>query len=280
MAGVSTPSDRQVCARSDLAAYFSLAFAISWSCWIAAALLAGHHGRTLDVALLYAGIPGPLLAALWLLYRRGSPAERAGFLRRIYQVERLRPAWLLAVLLLYPGLTAMAVGLDRVTGGTLPDSALLARWLGHPSELLSQLVLLILLGPLPEEPGWRGYALDRLLVLRGALGASLVLGVLWALWHLPLFFIPGTYQQAIGLGSPAFWLFMLTAVCASVLMTWVYRHSAGSIFGAILFHAALNITRAGLPLADRAELVRTGLLLMVTVLVVWRCGPRGLDACR
>jgi len=86
----------------------------------------------------------------------------------------------------------------------------------------------------------RGFALDRLLTRWNALISSLMLGVLWAFWHLPLFFIPGTSQQQMGNPVAMFTGFAVEVVAMSVLFTWVYVNTARSIWGAILFHMALN----------------------------------------
>lgn len=263
-----------------LLAFFALAFGLSWSFWVVAVLMGAHADSATGRTLLYAGTPGPFIAALVMLYLGGSSAERRDFWRRLYEVERLRPLWLAVVVLTYPALTMLAVALDLLAGGTPPDTGRLLELGPDPVLLLATFGLVFLLGPLPEEPGWRGYALDRLQALGGALLASLVLGLAWALWHLPLFFLPGSYQHGLGLGTLAFWLFHLTAVAASIFITWVYRHNERSTFAAVLFHAMLNLSRSVVPLGDRAELVRTLLLTLVALAIVLRCRPATLMDCR
>jgi len=262
--------DQRLTPRVALFAFFAIAFAYSWAFWIAAAVVAKDRFEQPDQTLIYAGIPGPFIAACLLLYFAGSRTERRDFWRRIYEVERLRPGWLFLVLLIYPLLTALAVALDWLVGGSLPDSTKLTEWLHDPVLLLASAGVVFLLGPLPEEPGWRGYALDRLLTLGNTVTASLWLGLLWALWHLPLFFVPGSYHHGLGLGTPAFWLFSLTAVSSSVIITWVYQRNERSTFAAILFHVMLNITRDVVTLPDRTELLRTGILTLLAAFVVYR----------
>jgi membrane protease YdiL (CAAX protease family) len=263
--------------RAELVAFFLVAFGFSWSFWIAAAVFGGgDESGVANKTLLYAGIPGPFVAACLLLYIGGANAAFRDFWRRIYEVERLAPRWLAAVLLIYPMITVLAVGLDWISGGPLPDTEKLTKLLLDPILLLGSIGYLFLLGPLPEEPGWRGYALDRLLMHCGAVTASIWLGILWALWHVPLFFVTGTYQHGIGFGTLAFWLFNLTAVSGSILITWVYQYNERSIFSAILFHAVLNFTRDVLPLSDRTELIRTILLTLLACIIAirWRSKAR------
>jgi len=263
----------------ELAAFFTLAFGWSWLCWGAAAFR-GHGPASVSVLpLLYAGIAGPLLATVLLLVWRGGAGEGRALWRSLYQVERLAPRWLLAVLLLYPALSGLAVAADVLAGGVWPAHARLAALLQQPSSFASYLGLLLLLGPLPEEPGWRGFALPRLCIRRGPLAAALWLGLLWALWHLPLFWVPGTYQQRLGVGGAAFWQYLFTALAASVLIAWLWWHTGRSLLAAVLFHASLNLSRDLLPLGERAELIRSVLLLLVTLAVARRgfTAPPGAD---
>jgi membrane protease YdiL (CAAX protease family) len=108
-----------------------------------------------------------------------------------------------------------------------------------------------------EELGWRGYALPLLLEQRSAVTSSLILGVLWGLWHLPTFLVPGTPQY--GLSLPAF---VLLTVEYSILMTWVYLHTKGSVLIATLFHGAINLSQ-GLFLGGIEGATRYWLLCVV-----------------
>ena len=151
---------------------------------------------------------------------------------------RLGGVWYLAIL----GLPLLVRGLQAVVfalrGGTFVEPSFVAQ----PLSLIGLTIMMFLFGPFSEEFGWRGFALDRLLERWNALVSSLILGVLWAFWHLPLFFIPGTTQQQMGNPVPMFTGFALEVVAMSVLLTWIYANTARSIWGAILFHTALNYT--------------------------------------
>jgi membrane protease YdiL (CAAX protease family) len=134
-------------------------------------------------------------------------------------------------------------------------------------------------GPLSEELGWRGYALDALQARYNALVSSLVLGLIWALWHLPLFFTrsEGNFYHEWGAGTLLFWLFVLRMTLFSVPITWVYNHTGRSILSAILFHFAYNLTYSLVyPVPEGLHLTGTLLLLgaAVGIVIVW--GPRTL----
>src|SRR5581483_8182310 len=107
------------------------------------------------------------------------------------------------------------------------------------------LVDMIFGSPLGEEPGWRGFALPRLQRQMGPLKGTLLLGILWALWHAPLAFFTvwGLNYQRGGI-VPGFLLFTLTAISYSVIMTWLFNNTRGSLFLAIMFHSAVDTSPA------------------------------------
>jgi hypothetical protein len=131
---------------------------------------------------------------------------------------------------------------------------------------------------LGEELAWRGFALPRLLTRHNALVASLVLGTLWGLWHLPLVWTEGAtmYQQPI-------WLFLADILAKSVLFTWVFLHTRGSVLLAVLLHGATNLFNVSPNLVSTQDLTLPMLAaaakwVLVVVLIV-AAGPslvRGL----
>ncbi|MBE2240931.1 MAG: CPBP family intramembrane metalloprotease [Caldilineaceae bacterium] len=90
-----------------------------------------------------------------------------------------------------------------------------------------------------EETAWRGFALPRLQSRYSALNASLILGILWGIWHLPLWFIPDSFQSTLPFGG-----FVLATVAMSIITTWVFNHTHGSVLLAAILHAATDVTLA------------------------------------
>jgi membrane protease YdiL (CAAX protease family) len=134
---------------------------------------------------------------------------------------------------------AIALGLPVVLAGAAAGAHLL---LGGPAvlrvgtlSLLEPVLFVLIIG---EELGWRGYALPRLLARRSALAASLILGLLWGLWHLPTFYVPGAPQHGLPISA-----FLLLTMAYSVLFTWIYLHTRGSVLIATLFHGAINLSQ-------------------------------------
>ncbi len=107
--------------------------------------------------------------------------------------------------------------------------------LSTPLLVLTFLLGQLILGPLGEELGWRGFALPRLLQRFSPLGASLLLGAIWGVWHLPSFFVSSLVQSSLTIP-----LFLFGALCMSILATWLYLHTGGSVLITVLFHLAFN----------------------------------------
>jgi membrane protease YdiL (CAAX protease family) len=134
------------------------------------------------------------------------------------------------------------------------------------------LVILTLTDGLGEELAWRGFALPQLLSRHNALAASLILGVLWGLWHLPLVWTEGAtlYQQPI-------WLFLLDITAKSVLFTWVFLHTRGSVLLAMLLHGATNLFVVSPILTSSGDLtfllLAAGAKWVLVVVVIVVAGP-------
>ncbi len=116
---------------------------------------------------------------------------------------------------------------------------------------LPLLLPLIILGPLSEEYGWRGFAIKRLLSCTSANATSLIIGLIWSLWHLPLFYMVGSSQSEL---SMPFLPFLLTVTSSSFIYTFVYLRTNQSVFSAIFLHwvytYALEVVSSGIVRSD------------------------------
>jgi membrane protease YdiL (CAAX protease family) len=130
------------------------------------------------------------------------------------------------------------MALHVVLGGQPPDLSTMVGVL--PTVLVSFVYMLIQVG-IGEEVGWRGYALPKLQAGYGALLSSVILGVIWTLWHLPLFFNPAT-----GYSLTSFWVFLIFMLPISILITWVFNSTGGSVLIIMILHAMLNASTSPL----------------------------------
>ncbi len=189
-------------------------------------------------------------------------------------IWRVGFGWWAAVVLLST-LAAVAVGLSILVGGESPDVTV----------VVPGAVVLFFLSIFPgsaggEEIGWRGFALPHLQSARSALTASLALGVVWGVWHLPLYLI-GADIRPIGLFAP--WVVLTVAM--SVILTWVYNGTGGSLLLVVVFHAAANVPLTVFyePLDDNVTqpfLIYVALMVVAAAVVVVATGPAALSRTR
>lgn len=227
----ATPSRTTATTRAFPLKYFVLAFAFTWALWVPAALEARGLISPLPVPAGFLAVFGPMVAAIVVTAQEDGRAGLRFLLGRVVR-WRVAPIWYAVAILGPLTLTLGAIGLHVVLGGQPPSLGLLVGALPTLVIYVAYMTLTVALG---EEVGWRGYALPALQARYSALVASLILGVLWALWHLPVFFNPDTLYSNL-----PFLLWLVYAVPVAVLITWVFNSAGGSVLMAILAHAALN----------------------------------------
>ncbi len=253
--------------------FFLVAFGLSWLFWIPATLVEKNIQETSWVILLYLGGLGPPVAGIALTYLNKDKAFQKEYWQRVLNPKRIGGKWYLIILLAYP---ILALLVSVVVQGQIQISVTLIEVQEQPLSLVTFVIFIFVFGPLPEELGWRGYALDELQEQMNAVMASLVLGIMWAIWHIPLFFMNGTYQNEMGFGTLSFWQFCGFAVVFSVLITWVYNNNRRSILSAALFHFIVNLTGNLIEISATEELIRNILLLIAAIIIVQVYGANTL----
>ena len=249
--------------------YFVLAFVFTWALWVPAALEARGLIPSLPVPATFLGAFGPMVAAIVVTALDGGRAGLRSLLSRVLR-WRVAPVWYGVAILGPLALTLGAIGLHAALGGQPPGLGLL---IGALPTLVIVVVYMMITVALGEEVGWRGYALPALQARYSALIASLILGVMWALWHLPVFFNPDTLYSNLPFGL---WLAYL--IPFAVLITWLFNSAGGSVLMAIFFHAVMNasgdlwktIPEYSVEPAGLAEAVaRNGHVYLMGAIVLW-----------
>ena len=204
--------------------FFALACAITWTMASGAALAWMHHQSPSPLAVTGAGLSafGPLLAAL-------AVAGRQRQLRQVFGRWRTRPAWVLLALLAAPLVHLIATALFVAIGGH-PDS-----WF-HPPNSPEAFAALVVF-PLGEEFGWRGFAHPRMVGRYGVVRGALAVGVIWGLWHLMYTITP----TAGGFDPIELGLIMTELPLYAVLIAWVFERANRSMAVAIAFHAGAHL---------------------------------------
>jgi membrane protease YdiL (CAAX protease family) len=183
--------------------------------------------------------------------------------------------WYLFSFLSSATIVLAAIRIHVWLGGAAPQFNDPAQWY----LIIPVFLYVLFLSVLGEEIGWRGYALPKLQESRNALVASLIIGVVWGFWHLPLFWIEGSFHQEIPLI-----LFVLQDVALSIVLTWLYNGTGGSLLIVHLFHAASSTTLGLLPILPMdtgGEIgplwIAVGLLWIIALVIIAMNGPATLS---
>ena len=260
-------------------AYLGLTFALAWAAWVPAAVFFANTDRpglpsftgglwvlqTLSVA-------APTIAAQ-LVLRASGRRDLISWITGRYRIWRVHPGWYLTAALLAPAITLISLGVRaladpqfQVAPGSPLGELLADLGVGGVALLFPLLVLAWLpSSALLEEFGWRGLALPLLQGRWSALTASVLLGLVWGVWHLPLMVANG--ERPIP--------YLLLIVPHTILMTWVVNSTRGSMLLAMLFHAGLATALTTLYPGSQS-MIEIALTWLVATAVLVRYGPRDL----
>ena len=255
-----------------LVRFFVLTYALMWACFITVAAAGIPVYAPLGGVLVLLGTFAPSLVALWLTARtEGDGGVRAllgGVLR-----WRVATRWYVFALAYIPAIKLTVALVHRLATGAWP------RFGDEPWYAILAAISFSTPFQAGEEIGWRGYALPRLAARFGLGRASILLGLIWACWHLPQFFIPeaDTYGQS-------FLVYVLQVTALSVAMAWLYARTNGSLLLVMLLHAAVNnakdIVPSALLGATNTFGVSASLVAWLTVALLWMCAAYFLATMR
>ena len=255
-----------------LVRFFVLTYALMWACFITVAAAGIPVYAPLGGVLVLLGTFAPSLVALWLTARtEGEGGVRAllgGVLR-----WRVATRWYVFALAYIPAIKLTVALVHRLATGAWP------RFGDEPWYAILAAISFSTPFQAGEEIGWRGYALPRLAARFGLGRASILLGLIWACWHLPQFFIPeaDTYGQS-------FLVYVLQVTALSVAMAWLYARTNGSLLLVMLLHAAVNNAKDIVPSALLGATNTFGLsaspVAWLTVALLWMCAAYFLATMR
>ena len=250
--------------RHPVVAFFVLAYGVSW---VTLLVLYGLLGLPAALVILLQTL-GPTVAALTMAGVLEGPAGRRRLLAQV-RMWRVARRWYLFALV---GVPAACLAVALIVPGAfvgLGDQSAVALGL----SFVALIVVGFVSGPLFEEPGWRGFALPRLQTQMGALPGTLVLGALWAVWHLPQYLVPEWANENGGLDPVLVVTFLLMVIAISPIMTWLFNRTRGSLFLVMLAHASINAALTVFVVATSA--LDVGLLACGAVSVVLVVATRG-----
>lgn len=274
-----------------LLAFFALTFALTETSFVTAAAMSqrlapGENFGAGIAALILLGTFMPAFVALALTARAEGREGVRALLARLF-IYQVRTRWYVFAIGYIAAIKLVVALGQRALTGRWPRFGALPWYLMLAATILSTVVG----GQSGEELGWRGYALPRLASRLGLGAASIVLGAIWACWHLPLFYLKGA--DTFGQSFP---LYLLQVVAFSVAIAWLWWRTNGSLLLVMLMHAAINNTKDIVPSVAMTPgspfALSTSRVAWVSLALLWACaawfladmrGVRGLatpDAAR
>jgi membrane protease YdiL (CAAX protease family) len=250
-----------------LLTFFALTYLVTWICWGASVAIshgaapAGPIPAALAGGVFLLGTFAPALVALALTERAEGRAATRALFHRIFRWQ-VSARWYLFAAGYIAAIKLAAALVYRLVTGVWPPFG------QQPWVLMAAAVLVSTWVQAGEEIGWRGYALPRLAERFGLASASVILGILWACWHLPIFFLPES--DTFGQSFP---LYLIQVTALSVAMAWLYWRTEGSLLLVMLLHAAINNTKdivpSALPGATNSFSLTASLVGWITVALLW-----------
>ena len=248
--------------------FYATCFCITWVFWIAAALVVhSENAGGATAVLMLLGLLAPAATAIVTVQTSGSAALKRDLKRKLVGFYRIRPLSILAAIVGFMAIVACSILLSTLFGQSLDQFAFTEDFsfsIGGSSALLT-----ILLAAVIEEVGWRGYGEDSVAFYCSWFTESIIFGIVWAMWHLPLFFIAGTYHDGLRqLGLVYVLNFLISVTPMGFLTTWVYVKNNRSMLACIIFHLFVNTMQEKIAMTPQTKCVQTLVITAAAVLVV------------
>jgi len=219
--------------------YFGLSFLITWLAGFTIAFQS-HTGREKSILLLFLAYMGPMIAAFITYIIDRDKIGFVDFKRRVINPILIKPKYFLVALFLMPMAMLVSIGISIIFGQPIGQLQITEEFAVFNGELVLSMVILALV-PVLEELGWRSYGVDAIRSKNNLFRTSLYFGLLWGVWHLPVFFIKGSYQASLWQMNPVYALnFFVGIVPLAFIMNYLYYKNKRSVLLLSIFHIMVN----------------------------------------
>ncbi len=258
---------------NDIGSFFMLTFIITLPFYILCGLAANEifFPQIMAIPFAISIVVAPIIAALILNSRKKGLDKKTGLVKKSFDFKISKKIWYIPTFLILPIVWILTLGLLILTGVTFDG-------LTFPLIFLVFLLPIFIIGSTCEEVGWQGYVYDKMEDRWHAFKASLILGVIWAFWHVPVWFftIPADPQWVWLVGQ------ILNLIGSRILIVWIYNNTEKRVFPAILIHVIFDVGSFMLPnFITSMGMMITGIVcLIIALLVVFLWGPETMTEFR
>ena len=245
--------------------FYVITFALTWGFWFGAILL---KDTAFLFPLMLLGLLMPATVAVVTVLRSKNKSLKDDFKRKLFRFYRVRPLQILTAILVFAAIVAASIATSVLFfGGSVSQFSFTKDFsfsIGGSSALLT-----IFLASTIEELGWRGYGEDAVGAYHTWFTESIIFGCIWACWHLPLFWVPGTYHYGLKEMGLIYMLnFLLSTIPFDFIQTWVYVKNNRSMLATIIFHMFVNIMQEKIAMTPETKIIETLFVTIATVVIV------------
>ena len=243
--------------------FFALAYLFTWIFWIPAIFVKENLGA----ALMLLGLLAPAVVSTVFVLASGSPQLKKDLKLKLIGFYKVKWLNVLLAILVFAGIVAASILLSLLFGQSLNQFSFTEDFsftgVGIAGAFVSVTVAAII-----EEVGWKGYCEDSIGQYMNWFWESMIFGLLWGMWHLPLIFIKGTYQATL-MVNPLFVInFFVSAIPMGFIITWVYLTSGRSILACMIYHLVINFLQEKIAMTPETKCVETIVVIVVAIIIV------------
>lgn len=243
--------------------FFALAYLFTWLFWIPAIFLP----ETIGAALMVVGLIAPAVVSTLFVLLSGSDVLKKDLRNKIVGFYKVNWLNVFLAVLVFALVVAASILLSLAFGQSI-DQFSLTEDFSFTGVGIGSALLTILLASIIEEVGWKGYCEDSIGNYMSWFWESMVFGVLWSLWHLPLIFIPGTYQAGLMVNPLHVVNFFVSGIPLGFIITWVYLASDRSILACMVFHLFVNFMQERIAMTPETKCMETIVVIVAAAIIV------------
>ncbi len=249
--------------------FYLTVFAFTWGFWILALIFVN---KPLMFLFMLLGLLAPATVAVVTILTSGNRMLKEDLKRKITGCYRVKPLYLLLSVLIFGAGVFISIGLSVLFGGSPEQFSITGDF--SFSIAGTSAMLTIFLASVIEELGWRGYGEDAVGQYHNWFKESIIFAAIWACWHIPLFWIPGTYHFGLKELGPLYMInFLVSTLPIDFIQTWLYVKNRRSMLATIFFHLFINFFQEKIAMTPQTKCIET-LVFMVIAAVLVACNRK------
>ena len=243
--------------------FFFLAYLFTWVFWIPAIFVPGNLGA----GLMLIGLIAPAVVSTVIILTSGSDRLKQDLKNKIIGFYKVKWLNVLLAILVFAAVVVCSILLSTVFGQSLNQFSF-TKDFSFTGVGIGSALITVTLASIIEEVGWKGYCEDSIGNYMNWFWESMIFGILWSLWHLPLIFIQETYQAGLMVNPLYVVNFFISGIPLGFIITWVYLVSDRSILACMIFHLVVNFMQEKIAMTPETKCVETIVVILAAAIIV------------